>query len=189
MLRVIHEDGDGTLYYDVIRQYAIDPVGLMSENDSFSIFRSYRSAGNDCRPGNCLLNNQFGITTDIPIQARLTITLSQSEENIFITDVLPTGMQFIPAENYEWLSPVSVENPLEYGIANELFILLSDHDSPLRWYAPSLPAGTYELTYYLNPEFTGEFIIPPAIISLSQNPDRSAASTPSFLSINEISDE
>ncbi|MCD4752603.1 MAG: Ig-like domain-containing protein [Anaerolineaceae bacterium] len=189
LLQIIHEDGDGKLYYDVIRQYTVDPVGLTSENDSFSIFRSYRSASNDCRPGNCSVNNQFDITTDTPIQARLTITLSQSEENIFITDVLPTGMQFIPAENYEWLNPVSVENPLEYGIANELFILISDDDTPLRWYAPSLPAGTYELTYYLNPEFTGEFIIPPAIIILSQNPDRSAASNTSSLSINETIDK
>ncbi len=189
LLQIIHEDGDGKFYYDIIRQHTIELAGLTSENDFFSISRSYRSVSNDYRPGNCLVNNQFDITTDIPIQVRLTITLSQSEENIFITDILPTGMQFIPAEDYEWLSSVSVENPLEYGIANELFILISDDNTPLRWYAPSLPAGTYELTYYLNPEFTGEFIIPPATISLSQNPDRSAASTPSFLSINETIDE
>lgn len=169
--------GTGRLYYRAwltVHKPAADIVPL---DRGLRLYREYFSADTDCVRADCEPLHAAGLSAQTPVVVRLTLTVPHDLYAVEIEDHFPAGMQAVdpslltsrrlvtvPAEAEE--DPLHLFQPFNPGMP---FAFGWWHFSPARlssqgiqWTAERLPAGTYQLSYRLIPQWAGEFAVLPA---------------------------
>ncbi|NSW51976.1 MAG: Ig-like domain-containing protein [Anaerolineae bacterium] len=183
-LTITRQKGTGDLYYLLRQSQPISISNAKHRNQAFSISRTYQYLGDDCRPGNCSEDQVFQMdSTELPIQVRLQITISEQVQHLFISDPLMPGASFSPPADVEWLFTTRSINPLQFGLSQDVFSSPFINKDSVEWYAVSLEPGTYILTYYIMPGNPGIFKLPPAQAWQEKKPGLAAASAVSTIEI------
>ena len=95
------------------------------------------------------------------IQVILVITTSKIQQNVFIEESIPAGMVLLEDSLRSSIISDNFYGPLIK--MSENYIKYQNHaKTSINWFAEELPAGTYVLSYYLMPEFVGQFSTLPA---------------------------
>lgn len=174
-LQIWHGEGGGRLYYRAYLQVnrpaeTADPV-----ERGLSIMRRYYPAGASCRSERCQPVDAVDLLDPQPVQVRLSLTVPEDMYYVVVEDFIPAGAEVlnmnlkttqqgtIPGEVDEpeeaFFNPA---NPFDQGWGWWLFTNPQVYDDRVRWVVDYLPAGTYELTYRLDPFIAGEFRLLPA---------------------------
>lgn len=172
-LQIIHEAGAGRLYYRTFLQVYRPVEQAPALNRGLTIARQIYLAGQDCTKQTCQPVSQVRLSDQRELFVRLTLTLPQARYHLVVEDYIPAGAEIVdtslktvqknvnPQKGIEML-PYRLSDPFGFGWNWWLFGAPKVYDDHIRWTAPYLPAGTYELTYRLTPLQAGEFRLIPA---------------------------
>jgi uncharacterized protein YfaS (alpha-2-macroglobulin family) len=167
-LNISRGSGVGNLYYRSYLQIQ-QPVDQVSAIDrGISIERRYclgTDQETDCVPYEALSLNDL----NKPVLVRLSLSIAEDAYYLVVEDHIPAGTQIVDTNlltgRQIYASDIRVfddGNPLFSGWGWWLFTEPAIYSDHIHWIAEELPAGTYELTYYLNPIQAGEFQVLPA---------------------------
>ena len=153
---IIHKEGEGNLYYRFSAEQAI-------ENElanGITIQQNFYPIDAPCRPGNCTPAIDFTLGEEMNlIEGHLTLIVSENLAHVIIALPITTDFEIYPTSDvFAGLIP-PIDSPLAYGMQSDSFEISKDNNG-IRWYATELPAGTYELIYYLKPSAQGELAVP-----------------------------
>ena len=169
-LTIQRDAGPGSLYYTAALN-VFRPVEEVSSLDrGISISRSYYPYGEDCLDLASCPAIQEAQAGEL-IKVRLVLTLKNDAYYLMVEDYLPAGseilntrlktsQQAIPEEPPAPLYDAS--SPYQEGWGWWLFDAPQVYDDHIAWSADYLPAGAYELTYYLSVLQPGEYRVLPA---------------------------
>lgn len=170
-LRFTHGEGGGRLYYRAYLEVG-QPVELAEAIDrGLTVSRDYILAGADCAPQDCPPVDSISLDADTPvIIGRVTVTNPTDQYYVVVKDAIPAGAEVINLKLntaplvQEGSSdlPVDVLDPYADGWGWWWFDEPAITDDGIQWIASYLPAGTYTLTYKLQPLLAGEFRVLPA---------------------------
>lgn len=170
-LRFVHGAGDGRLYYRAILELG-QPVELAQPvQRGLMVSRDYILAGGNCRIQDCPAVNTVSLGTANPVLVgRVTITAPTDQYYVVVKDAIPAGAEIIDlALNTSAYVPdnqpepmIDPLDPFSEGWGWWRFGTPSISDQGIQWIASYLPAGTYTLTYKLQPLQAGEFRVLPA---------------------------
>ena len=180
-LRVNRTEGPGTLYYLTKASFLELPDKIAALDSGFAIKRYFSIPENENDMTDCYLDLCFGDSltaaksSNEKIQVILVITTSKNQQNVFIEENIPAGMVLIRKFSQVFLINDDMYRPLIK--MSENYVKYQGHaKNSINWFAEEIPAGTYVLSYYLLPEFVGQFSIPPAQVWArfsTSNPSRS----------------
>jgi uncharacterized protein YfaS (alpha-2-macroglobulin family) len=172
-LQIIHAAGSGRLYYRTFLQVYRPVEQAPALNRGLTIARQIYLAGQDCTKQTCQPVSQVRLNDQRELFVRLTLTLPQAMYHLVVEDYIPAGAEIVdtslktvqknvtPQKGVEIL-PYRLSDPFGFGWNWWLFGAPKVYDDHIRWTAPYLAAGTYELTYRLTPLQAGEFRLIPA---------------------------
>ncbi|MEN4099323.1 MAG: hypothetical protein ROW52_05325, partial [Anaerolineaceae bacterium] len=181
VLRLRRESGVGRLYYRAFLQ--LDRPVEMAEPVARGVHieRRYYLANQDCRADTCTPQDTFDVGRETQVLVRLTLTLPESMHYLVVEDFIPAGAEIVDTSlKTTQLSQgdpaYHLLNPFDLGWRSWIFG--SPHIGKDRawWVAEYVPAGTYEITYRLQPLFSGEFQALPAHAYQYYFPDVEGAS-------------
>lgn len=161
-------EGPGRLYYRAYLDVSMPVEEARAFSQGIAVEREYLSGGQNCREAECTPIDRAELGQVQPVVARLTITLAEPAYNVVVEDFIPAGME---VANPQLNTTVTLENPLAYVDARDPFAFgwgwwrFSEpavRDDSLMWTSDFLPAGTYQLVYYLTPVQPGEYQVLPA---------------------------
>jgi uncharacterized protein YfaS (alpha-2-macroglobulin family) len=165
-LRIQRDGGDGVLYYRSYLKINRPAETAQAILRGLNIERSYIAPGQDCRKSACASINSYKLDESSPaITVRLTLTLNTAMQYLVVEDYIPAGMEIVDLSlktNQGASSNYNAINPFEFGWNWWLFGSPQIYDDHIRWVAPDLQAGTYELTYKVQPILAGDFKVLPA---------------------------
>ena len=125
----------------------------------------------DLRPGRGLRSDQEATAGEL-VKVRLALTLKNPAYYLLVEDYLPAGAEILNTglktsqqallPEDETLPLYDPEHPFEQGWGWWLFSAPRIFDDHIAWAVDYLPAGTYELTYYLSDLQPGEYRVLPA---------------------------
>ncbi len=168
-LRIRRDSGPGRLYYRAYLRLDTPVENVKSVDKGVVIERKYFLAGENCRPGDCpaLKEIQLGQPSPV-ILAQLSVTVENDLSNLVVEDFIPAGAEIVNtrlqtsqlgAPQFSALDPLDIDRE---GWGWWRFSSPMIYDDHIRWVANDLPAGTYILTYRLQPLQAGEFRVIPA---------------------------
>jgi uncharacterized protein YfaS (alpha-2-macroglobulin family) len=170
-LRFTHGEGGGRLYYRAYLEVG-QPVELAEPVDrGFTVSRDYVLAGADCTPQDCPPVDSVTLDAVNPVLiGRVTVTAPTDQYYVVVKDAIPAGAEVInlklntaPIVQEESSDlPVDALDPFADGWGWWWFDEPAISDDGIQWIADYLPAGTYTLTYKLQPLQAGEFRVLPA---------------------------
>jgi uncharacterized protein YfaS (alpha-2-macroglobulin family) len=172
-LQIVHGPGAGRLYYRAFLQVYRPVEQAPALQSGLSISRQIYLSGQDCTRQDCVPVTSVKISEQRELLVRLTLTLPQAMYNLAVEDFIPAGAEIVDAslktapknDTPGVGAPIplySDSNPFRSGWNWWLFGAPKIFDDSIRWTAPYLAAGTYELTYRLTPLQPGEFRMIPA---------------------------
>lgn len=136
-----------------------------------AISREYILAGADCAVQDCPAVNGVNLTASNPVViGRVTITAPTDLYYVVVEDAIPAGAELINLRlnTAAWMPEkplvpeVDALDPFADGWGWWWFGPPAITDQNIQWIASYLPAGTYTLTYKLQPLQAGEFRVLPA---------------------------
>ncbi len=157
---VIHRgEGQGRLYYRVRLNVLRPAAGLPPLSQGMSLQRRYFRPAEGAR-GAPLHSAQAG---DL-LEVRLTLTLPEDVHYLVVEDYFPAGAEVLDARlKTSRTPPAGAEyRAFEDGWGWWLFHAPQIFDDRIAWSADYLPAGTYELRYFLALSQPGEYRVLPA---------------------------
>lgn len=170
-LRILREAGPGRLYYRAYLQLDTPVENVVVLNKGISIERNYSLIGADCPAEGCPALKTIQLAQPSPvIQVRLAVTLQNDLYDLVVEDFIPAGAEIVNTR----LQTSQLGVPQFTTSAVNSFDIYSNgwgwwrfsspyvYDDHIRWVASYLPAGTYILTYRLQPLQAGEFRVLPA---------------------------
>jgi hypothetical protein len=122
-----------------------------------------------------------------PVKVRLTLVLSQDLYHLVVEDRAAAGFEMVGG-SYQTGDPrdeYRLANPIEYGWRHWFFSEPTISGQTIRWNAEFLPAGVYELVYYLMPRQPGVFTALPANAYAYYQPEVAGSSASYLISIVE----
>ncbi len=146
-ISIIHGEGQGNLYYRIT---SATPTNLAIAN-GIELSQTFYSIGKSCRPGNCVTESKFSLPTKSKlIETHLVLTVVEDLQHVVIS--MPESETYLIHHSSEVFSKLlpPLESPLAYGINLDTFTT-SRVDGKMQLYATSLPSGTYEIVYYIEP--------------------------------------
>jgi uncharacterized protein YfaS (alpha-2-macroglobulin family) len=192
LLRINRQDGNGRLYYRAFLQVNRPVESAPPVERGLSVSRSYYRADQDCRGSDCqpVSSIQMGNTRPL-ILARVTLNLPSDMYYLVVEDAIPAGAEILntnlktsqqgtPDVKGRVFDP---SDPFSSGWGWWLFNSPQIFDQKIRWTAPYLPAGTYQLTYKLVPLISGEYRLLPAHAYQYYFPDVEGSSAGSVFKI------
>ena len=160
-LTVSRTEGEGNLYYTAhLRAYL--PVSEVQPLDRGVIVRRTYTLADDADE-TPITAAQVGQT----VRVTLTLIVPNAMHYVVVEDPLPAGAdavnpQLLTESQVSTQPRITREQPLSSGWGWWYFSTVEMRDEKVVFYAPYLPAGTYELTYILRPSLAGVYnVIPP----------------------------
>jgi len=170
-LLIQRESGPGRLYYRAYLQLETPIEYIQAVDKGISIERSYTIIGTGCPPKDCPKIHQVQLVQPSPVVlVQLAITLQNDIYDLVVEDFIPAGAEIVNTR----LQTSQLGVPQFNVGAVNLFDIYSDgwgwwrfssptvYEDHIRWVASYLTAGTYILTYRLQPLQAGEFHVLPA---------------------------
>ena len=181
-LRIRRDAGDGRLYYRAFLEVDRPADAAPALERGISVRREYFRAGQDCKAVACKPVSEATLGPDSTLLVRVTVTLPQAMYYVVVEDTIPSGAEVINpnlktsqqgfAVESEPNTPLyDLRSPFDSGWGWWLFGSPTVLDQGVRWTAPYLAAGTYELTYRIVPTTAGEFRVLPAHAYQNYFPD------------------
>jgi hypothetical protein len=170
-LRIRRDAGPGRLYYRAFLNLETPVASVKAVDKGILIERKYILAGGDCRLENCPALSEIKLGQPSPvILAQLSITVQKDVYNLIVEDFIPAGAEIVntrlqtsqlgmPQFSASELNPLDIFSD---GWGWWFFSSPVIYDDHIRWAAGYLPAGTYILTYRLQPLQAGDFRVMPA---------------------------
>lgn len=168
-LRIRRDAGPGRLYYRAYLRLDTPVENVKPVDKGITVERKYIAAGGDCRFEDCQALTEIQLEQPSPvILAQLAVTVQDDIYNLVVEDYIPAGVEIV--NTHLQTSQLGVP---QFGALDPLDIISEGwgwwrfsspviYDDHIRWVASYLPAGTYILTYRLQPLQAGEFRILPA---------------------------
>ncbi len=170
-LRIQREAGPGRLYYRAYLQLDMPVENARALDKGITVERRYTLLSGDCLPQDCPRLSEVQLAQPAPvILAQVSITLQNDLYNLVVEDFIPAGAEIVNTR----LQTSRLGAPQFTGVTMNPFDMFSDgwgwwyfsspvvYDDHIRWVSDYLPAGTYILTYRLQPLQAGEFRVMPA---------------------------
>lgn len=174
-LQIWHGEGSGRLYYRAYLQVNRPAETAAPVERGLSITRQYYPAGAGCRSERCQPVDSVDLLDPQPLQVRLSLVVPEDMYYVVVEDYIPAGAEVlnvnlktaqqgvIPGVEEEPEAAIfDPADPFNQGWGWWLFADPQVYDDRVRWVVDYLPAGTYELTYRLDPFIAGEFRVLPA---------------------------
>lgn len=171
-LRFIRGEGAGRLYYRAYLEVGQPVENAKPLDRGLTVSRDYILAGADCKPQDCPAVESVNLQARNPVVVgRVTITNPTDLYYVVVEDAIPAGTEIINLqlktssfvfENQSIDREIDPMEPFESGWGWWYFGSPSIYDDRIQWVANYLPAGTYTLTYQLQPLLAGEFRVMPA---------------------------
>jgi hypothetical protein len=170
-LRFIHSEGTGRLYYRAYLEVGQPVEQVQPLERGLAVSREYILAGANCRPQDCPAVDSVNLNTSNPVViGRVTVTAPTDLYYVVVEDAIPAGAEIINLRlnTSAWVAEqplvpeVDALDPFANGWGWWWFgspAISADH---IQWVANYLPAGTYTLTYKLQPLQAGEYRVLPA---------------------------
>lgn len=168
-LRIRRDGGPGRLYYRAYLRLDTPVENVKALDKGIVVERRYILAGADCRLEDCPALSEIRLGRPSPvILAQLSITVQNDLYNLVVEDFIPAGAEIVNTRletsqlgtpQFSALDPLDISND---GWGWWRFSSPVIYDDHIRWVANYLPAGTYILTYRLQPLQAGEFRVLPA---------------------------
>jgi uncharacterized protein YfaS (alpha-2-macroglobulin family) len=186
-LRIRRDAGEGRLYYRAFLSVDRPVESAPALERGLSIQREYFRAGLDCSKVDCPAISEATIGQDAALTVRLTITLPEAMYFVAVQDYIPAGAEIIDPnlktsqqgfvnDGLPEAPKYDPSSPFRGGWGWWNFGAAQIFDQGIRWMAPYLSAGTYELTYRIVPTTAGEFRVLPAHAYQTYFPDIEATS-------------
>ncbi len=165
-LVITRGEGSGKLYYRAFLQVFRPAETAPAVAKGMTITRSYEPGTG----GATLQEVKMGTPAPV-LLVRLTLTLPQDASNVVVEDTIPAGTEILDltlktaqqtATEVLNIPGYDPANPFGEGWRWWLFQEPQISDRGIRWYAASLPAGVYQLTYRLVVNQPGEYRLIPA---------------------------
>ncbi|MHB0988738.1 MAG: Ig-like domain-containing protein [Bellilinea sp.] len=170
-LRFVHSEGAGRLYYRAYLEVGQPVDQVQPLERGLAVSREYILAGADCSPQDCPAVDAVNLAASNPVViGRVTITAPTDLYYVVVEDAIPAGAEIINLRlnTSAWvpeqplIPEVDALDPFADGWGWWWFGSPAITDQNIRWIASYLPAGTYTLTYKLQPLQAGEFRVLPA---------------------------
>jgi uncharacterized protein YfaS (alpha-2-macroglobulin family) len=170
-LSIQRADGPGRLYYTAALNVNRPVEEAAPLDRGISISRAYYPYGEACAHVEDCAAISEAKAGDL-VKARLTLTLKNPAYYLLVEDYLPAGTEILNTglkTTQQALLPedqprplFDEEHPYDQGWGWWLFSAPRIFDDHIAWAVDYLPAGTYELTYYLSVLQPGEYRVLPA---------------------------
>ncbi len=171
-LNVQREAGGGRLYYTAALKVYRPVEDVAPLDRGISVSREFSVFGvESCSPAEPCASIQQAATGQL-LKVRLVLTLKNPAYYLLVEDYLPAGAEILnTALKTNQQTPVfeeqpqplfDVDQPYARGWGWWLFSAPRIYDDHIAWSADYLPAGTYELTYYISLLQPGDFRVLPA---------------------------
>jgi hypothetical protein len=170
-LSIQRDDGAGRLYYTAALRVNRPVEEAAPLDRGISVSRAYYPYGETCLNVEDCAAIDNASSGDL-VKVRLTLTLKNPAHYLLVEDYLPAGSEILntglktsqqavmPEDQPQPL--YDPEHPFEQGWGWWLFSAPRIFDDRIAWAVDYLPAGTYELTYYLSILQPGEYKVLPA---------------------------
>jgi uncharacterized protein YfaS (alpha-2-macroglobulin family) len=195
-LRIRRDAGDGRLYYRAFLSIDRPVESAPALERGISISREYFRGGLDCAKVECKPVSETTLGQDANLMVRLTVTVPEAMYYVVVQDSIPAGAEIINPNlktsqqsfQNDGLPPVETSkydssSPFKAGWGWWYFGAGQVFDQGIRWTAPYLSAGTYQLTYRIVPTTAGEFRVLPAHAYQNYFPDIEGTSAGTIFSI------
>jgi uncharacterized protein YfaS (alpha-2-macroglobulin family) len=101
-----------------------------------------------------------------PVRVTVTLIVPNELHYVVVEDPFPAGAdavnpQLLTESQVDTQPRITREHPLSTGWGWWYFSTVEMRDEKVVFYAPYLPAGTYQLTYILRPSLAGEYNVIP----------------------------
>ena len=169
-LTIQRDAGPGRLYYNTALSVYRPVEEVDSLDREISITRAYYPYGEACHEVAACPTIQETKAGEL-VKVRLTLTLKNAAYYLMVEDYLPAGSEILNARLKTTQQAIPEEppaplfdpsDPYQEGWGWWLFDAPQIYDDHIAWSADYLPAGTYELTYYLTALQPGEYRVLPA---------------------------
>ncbi len=157
--------GSGRLYYTLRLDSAIAMEALDPVSRGFTVERQYFAAASDPETETCEPIDTIG--TDGQVRVQLTIVVPNDRVYVMVEDPIPAGTDAIDpnlltSQSGRGGSIVPAENEFARGFWGWWYF---DHiqyrDEKVVFLSQFLPAGTYQYTYFLQPNIPGVYQVMP----------------------------
>jgi uncharacterized protein YfaS (alpha-2-macroglobulin family) len=181
--------GEGRLYYTLRLDSAISVDKLDPVNRGFTVNRRYYDAACDPKTETC--EPIDSITANQRVRVELTVVVPNDRIYVLVEDPIPSGTDAIDpnlltSQSGMGGSIVPAENEFGYGYWGWWYF---DHiqyrDEKVVFLSQYLPAGTYQYTYYLQPNIPGTYQVMPATAREEYFPEVFGRSEGSIFTITE----
>jgi hypothetical protein len=169
-LTIQRDAGPGRLYYNAALSVYRPVEEVDSLDREISITRANYPYGEACLEVAACPTIQEAKAGEL-VKVRLTLTLKNAAYYLMVEDYLPAGSEILNARLKTTQQAIPEEppaplfdpsDPYQEGWGWWLFDAPQIYDDHIAWSADYLPAGTYELTYYLTALQPGEYRVLPA---------------------------
>jgi uncharacterized protein YfaS (alpha-2-macroglobulin family) len=189
-------DGSGKLYYQAYLSVDKPAKDAQPLSAGVTITRDYYLAGQDCRQEVCKPISGVQLANPSPeVQVRITVTVPKEMYYLVVDDAIPAGAEIVnetlntSQQNQEPSATPQPQydpgNPFGDGWGWWYFSQPQYYTSHIRWIANDLPAGTYVLTYKIQPFAAGEFQVLPAHAWMYYFPDVQGTSAGTTFDVKE----
>lgn len=193
-LRIRRDDGEGRLYYRAFLSIDRPVESAPALERGISISRKYFRGGLDCAKEECNPVSEAALGQDATLVVRLTVTLPEDMYYVVVEDSIPAGAEIInpnlktsqqgfTTDDLPDSPQYDLSDPFGAGWGWWFFGAGQVFDQGIRWTAPYLSAGTYELTYRIVPTTAGEFRVLPAHAYQNYFPDIEGTSAGTIFNI------
>jgi uncharacterized protein YfaS (alpha-2-macroglobulin family) len=192
LLQIQRDGTGGSLYYRASLQVNRPAETAPAVERGLTISRAYYHSGQDCQKAACNPLSSISLADDGIIYVHLTITLPTDMYDLVVEDHIPAGAEIVNTslltsqmgEGGETAAPLfAPDDPFSSGWGWWNFMQPVIYDDHIRWVAQAAPAGTYTLTYKLQPLYAGEFRLIPAEAHMIYFPEVQGASAGGIFSI------
>jgi len=163
------DGGSGRLYYRSYLQVYQPVESVEPLQRGIVITRQYELMGDDCPERPCDPVHEVSLDElTSPLRVRLTVTVPEDTYYLVVEDTIPAGTEIVNemlntsqlGSGFE--ARYDPDNPFREGWNWWLFTDPQIYDEHIRWVGQFVAAGTYELTYRLQPLHGGEYQVIPA---------------------------
>lgn len=174
-----HDAGSGKLYYRAFLQVYRPAESAAPIQAGVSLTRRYYIAGQDCKKTECKAIDSISLGAAKVVLVRLTVTVPRPMYYLALEDTIPAGLEIVDTslKTTQQVTAISknpapgTANPFGEGWNWWVFGAPTIYDQRIRWMASYVPAGTYEVTYRLNPVQVGEYRAIPAHVYQNYFPE------------------
>ena len=187
---VRRSDGPGTLFYRMVMQTMPEPKTIEAEPRGVFLDRRYYAMGINCRQGDCAPIDTLSLQANLlPVEVHLTLILPEDRYYVVVEDRAPAGFSLIDGSTFTQITTTpdayDAGNPMAAGWRQWYFSAPSLSGQNIRWISEYLPAGVYELVYYIMPQQIGAFTALPAHAYQYYQPGVAGSSASSEISVME----